>query len=219
MVIRKTLKDNLKAEGFQVLEAEDGLQGLQTALKEKPDLILLDVKLPKMTGFQVCEEIRKTDLWTPILMLTAKSDEVDKVAGLKAGADDYVTKPFSMQELLARIKALFRRAEIGKTQTPSFTEYHFDHIQIFFDKLEVHQENKISRLTKREMDVLHYLIQRKGSVVSRDELLEQVWGYDMMITTRTVDNHIARLRKVLEKDREKPVYIVSFRSAGYQFTK
>lgn len=217
ITLRKMIAENLKLEKYRPLEAENGEEGLSIAFKEKPDLILLDVKLPKMNGYQVCEEIRKVDPWTPILMVTVKSDETDKVSGLKSGADDYITKPFSMPELLARIEALLRRSSLHENQVlPG--EYCFENIHIFFDKLQIKKGNKIFDLTRREMEVLEFLIRHKGDVVTRDELLEQVWGLSGTVTTRTIDNHILHLRKILEKDPSHPLIIISHRHVGYQFT-
>lgn len=219
LVLRKTIHENLKQKGFEVLEAGDGESGLEKALHQNPDLVLLDILLPKLNGFWVCEEIRKVNLSLPIVMLTAKDDEVDKVMGLRLGADDYITKPFSMAELIARIEALFRRIDVDHRSPTGLNEHHFGDVDIYYDRMEVFKNKNIIRLTKRELDVLKYLIQNKGKVVSRFELLENVWGYETMISTRTVDNHIARLRKELEDDTNNPKYILSYRSAGYKFVE
>lgn len=212
------LKDNLEGEGFSVSTAATGKKGLEKALNEDADLILLDIMLPEMSGFDICKEIKKKKLTLPIIMLTAKSKEADKILGLELGADDYITKPFSVNELLARIKALLRRVEIHhKAKERSIDYYEFGDVKINFKNLEAYKGKKKLKFSKREFDILAYMIKRKGEVVSRNDLLDVVWGYDVFPTTRTVDNFIVRIRKQIEDKPAKPKYIISIRSAGYKF--
>lgn len=214
----KGLKDNLEAEGYVVSTATNGKKGLEKALKEKIDIVLLDVMLPEMSGFDICKEIKSKKLTLPIIMLTAKSKEADKILGLELGADDYVTKPYSVNELLARIRAVLRRAEIhSKAKREKLDLYEFNDIKLDFVKLEALKKKKKLKLSKREFEVMAYLIKRKGEVITRNDLLDVVWGYDVFPTTRTVDNFIARIRKQIEDNPSKPKYIMSIRSAGYKF--
>jgi len=216
-VLRQGIKDNLESEGYGVITAPDGKKGLQKAVKEDVDLVLLDVMLPGMDGFQVCKEIKLKKITLPVIMLTAKSKEADKILGLELGADDYVTKPYSVNELLARIRSVLRRVEIHKVAKEKKIEgYEFGDIKLNFDKLEAHKGKKKIKLSKREFDILAYLIKRKNEVVTRNDLLDVVWGYDVFPTTRTVDNFIARIRKQIEDKPARPKYIVSVRSAGYK---
>lgn len=215
--ILKGLKDNLEGEGYKVSTASNGKKGLEKALKEKLDLVLLDIMLPEMTGFDVCKKIKAKKLTLPIIMLTAKAKEADKIMGLELGADDYITKPFSVNELLARIKAVLRRVEVHKqAKEKRLDSYEFGNIKLNFGKLEAYRATKKLKLSKREFDILAYMIKRKGEVVSRNDLLDVVWGYDVFPTTRTVDNFIARIRKQIEDKPSKPKYIQSIRSAGYK---
>ena len=214
----KGLKDNLEDEGYGVLTASTGKEGLDKALKEKVDLVLLDVMLPEMDGFDVCQEIKLRKITLPIIMLTAKSKEADKVLGLALGADDYVTKPFSVNELLARIKAVLRRVEIHrKAKQKKITSYEFGDVRLDFAKMEGYKGKKKLSFSKREFDILAYMIKRKGEVITRNDLLDVVWGYKAFPTTRTVDNFVVRLRKKIEDKPSKPKHILSVRSAGYKF--
>jgi len=216
--IQKGLKDNLEEEGYSVATASDGKKGLEKAIKENIDLVLLDVMLPGMTGFDICKEIKLKKLTLPIIMLTAKDKEADKILGLELGADDYITKPFSVNELLARIRAVLRRVETHqKAKQKKLESYQFDDVKINFEKLEAHKGKKKLKLSKREFEILAYMIKRKGEVVSRNDLLDVVWGYDVFPTTRTVDNFVARIRKQIEDKPAKPKHILSIRSAGYKF--
>jgi len=212
------LKDNLGGEGYNVSTASDGKKGLAKALEEDPDIVLLDVMLPGMSGFDICKEIKSKKITLPIIMLTAKAKEADKIMGLELGADDYITKPFSVNELLARIKAVLRRVKIHKNaKQKKINSYKFGDIKLDFVRLEAHKGKKKLRLSKREFEVLKYMIKRKNEVVSRNDLLDVVWGYDVYPTTRTVDNFVARIRKQIEEKPSKPEYIQSIRSAGYKF--
>ncbi|NQU95154.1 MAG: response regulator transcription factor [Candidatus Omnitrophica bacterium] len=216
--IRKGLKDNLKAEGYAVLTAENGKIGLEKALAEDVDLVLLDIMLPEINGFDVCKKIKIKKLTLPIIILTAKAKEADKILGLALGADDYVTKPFSINVLLARVQAVLRRVKIHQeAKQKQLQSYEFGNVNVNFVKLDAQKGKKKLKLSKREFDILAYLIKRKGEVVSRNDLLDVVWGYDVFPTTRTVDNFIARIRKQVEDKPSNPKYIQSIRSAGYKF--
>jgi len=209
------LEDNLKLEGYEVSCAKDGLQGLALAAGNPYDLIILDIMLPKMDGFEVCKRLRQDRVMTPILMLTAKSQEVDKVLGLELGADDYVTKPFSSRELLARVKAILRRV---KEPHQGIDFYRFDDIELDFIKYEARKKGRPVPLTALEFNLIHFLVQNKGRVVHRNEVLDSVWGKDIYIDARTVDKHISLLRKKFEDDPQDPKYILGVRGVGYKFT-
>lgn len=208
------LEDNLKLEGYEVASATDGSQGLDMARDGHYDLIILDIMLPKLNGLEVCKQLRQDKSTTPILMLTAKSQEIDKVLGLELGADDYVTKPFSPRELLARIKAILRR--IGPIQQ-GIDFYRFGNVEVDFKKYEVIKDSKSLDLTALEFSLLHLLIANNGQVVNRDRILDEVWGEDVYIESRTIDKHISLLRKKLEDDPQNPRFIVGVRSVGYKF--
>ncbi len=212
--ILMALEDNLRLEGYEVACAEDGEKGLSMAGGQKFDLIILDNMLPKMDGFEVCKQLRKEGVGTSILMLTAKSQEIDKVLGLELGADDYVTKPFSPRELLARVKALLRRAEHIRQDT---ARYSFGGIEVDFTTYEAKKKGKSINLTALEFDLLHFLIEHRGQVMSRDSILDEVWGRDVYIQPRTVDKHIGSLRKKIEDDPSHPKHILGVRSVGYKF--
>ena len=209
------LEDNLKLEGYEVSCARDGLEGLSMAAEHPFDLIVLDIMLPKLDGFEVCKRLRQDRVMTPILMLTAKSQEVDKVLGLELGADDYVTKPFSSRELLARIKAILRRVQEPHR---GIDFYRFDDIELDFVKYEARKKGRPVPLTALEFALLHYLVQNKGRVVHRNEVLDSVWGKDVYVDARTVDKHISLLRKKFEDDPQDPKYILGVRGIGYKFT-
>ena len=208
------LKDSCEYEGYEVSVARDGKEGLEKAGTEKPDIILLDVMLPLMSGIDVCRTLRTRGIETPILMLTARSQEVDKVVGLDVGADDYVTKPFSIMELLARIRAHLRRAAKQVVEIESFT---FGDVELNFKKYSARKGGKALELSAREFEILRYLIQRRGEIVTRDQLLDEVWGYDRTPVTRTVDNHIARLRQKIERNPSEPQHIITVHRMGYRF--
>lgn len=211
-----TLSDRLRSEGFEVTAATDGETGLALALEKKFDLIILDVMLPRKNGFDVCRDLRQQNISTPILMLTAKGETIDKVLGLKLGADDYLTKPFEVIELLARVEALLRRAR-KTADSQSEKTFNFGNVLVNFRRAEVFKDNLPVELSAMEFKVLQYFIENRGKVVSRDELLDEVWGYDAMPTTRTVDVHIAWLRQKLEDNPRYPYYIQTVHGFGYKF--
>jgi two-component system, OmpR family, response regulator len=210
------LKFNLTKEGYHVITALDGSQALEAARQSQPDIILLDVMLPKIDGFEVCRILRQ-EMTTPILMLTAKDSEIDKIVGLEVGADDYLTKPFSMRELLARIRAMLRRSEMVETK-PSKQEMLIRAGELEIDKMR-HQASirgLALKLTTMEFNLLLFLAENKGIVFSREQLLENVWGYDYQGETRTVDVHIRWLREKVEADPGKPEYLITVRGVGYK---
>jgi DNA-binding response OmpR family regulator len=212
--ISKGLQESLEDEHYQVISAEDGKEGYDLANKEKPDLILLDLMLPSMNGQDICRKLREDGLTMPILMLTSKREETDKVLGLELGADDYITKPCSLRELHARIKANLRRSEIIKKE---FSSFKFADIEIDFKKQKALKKGKPFQLSTKEFEILHFFVQHDDEVVSRDMLLDEVWGYDVYPTTRTVDNYILNLRKKIEQDASKPMYILTIHKSGYRF--
>ena len=210
------LKDSCEYEGYEVSVARDGKEGLEKASTEKPDIILLDVMLPLMSGMDVCRTLRTQGLETPLLMLTARNQEIDKVVGLEVGADDYVTKPFSIMELLARIRAHLRRAAKQVAEIETFT---FGDVELSFKKYAARKAGQELELSPREFEILRYLIRRRGEIVTRDQLLDEVWGYESSPVTRTVDNHIARLRQKIEQDPSNPQHIVTVHGLGYRFVE
>ena len=203
------LQDNLKAEAYEVITASDGETGLRLARETKPDLIVLDLMLPKVSGYEICQKLRSEGVSTPILILTARGEEADRVLGLDLGADDYVTKPFSVRELMARVRALLRRAQ------PATGELRFAGVVIDFQSYTATKSGKTIEMTRKEFGILKYLSSRAGVVVSRDELLNEVWGYDAFPTTRTVDNHIAGIRAKLEQG--EPKHLITVHGVGYKF--
>jgi len=208
------LRDGFQYEGYTVIVARDGEAGLALAAGESPDLILLDVMLPKMSGLDLCRKIRSEGNRTPIIMLSARGLEIDKVLGLKLGADDYVTKPFSFMELLARAEAVMRRLGGAGDQLVS---YRFGDITVDFKKLEAKRDGKLLELSQKEFMLLRYLIERRGQVVAREELLDAVWGYEKIPFTRTVDVHVAKLRKKIEGRPGDPQHLVTVHRSGYKF--
>jgi DNA-binding response OmpR family regulator len=208
------LEDNLRIEGYQVSSATDGLKGFSMAREQSFDLIILDIMLPKMNGFEICKQLRKTGIMTPILILTAKSQEVDKVLGLEIGADDYVTKPFSPRELIARVNAIIRRMKQNQQTTGL---YNFGDVDIDFKKYEAKKNGQPVNLTALEFTLLHFLITHNDQVVTRDSILDNVWGNSVYVYPRTIDTHIANLRKKIEDDPENPKFIIGVRSIGYKF--
>ena len=207
------LKDNFEFEGYEVLTASDGITGLERARASKPDLVILDIMLPKLSGLEVCKTLRGEGFDKPIVMLTARGQEIDKVVGLELGADDYVTKPFSIRELLARVRAILRRTEGSKKR---LSRYRFADVELDFETYRAKKGEEALDLSPREFELLRYLIERKGETVSREKLLEDVWGYESYPSTRTVDNFILRLRKLVERDPANPATILSIRGVGYQ---
>ena len=211
----RAMSINLRAEGFVVLTASRGDTGVEEALREQPDLVLLDIMLPGMNGLDVCRELRRKGFEAPIIMLTAKAEELDRVVGLEIGADDYVTKPFGIRELLARIRVRLRRHTSAAAQSDA--KLRFGKVAIDFDRHEAERAGQRVELTAKEFDVLRMLAQHRGEIVTRDRLLEEVWGYETYPTTRTVDNHILRLRQKLEDDPSNPRHILSIYGEGYKF--
>lgn len=209
------IRDEFESEGYDVVTARDGEEGLESVKKEKPDLIILDVMMPRMDGYEVCKLLRKDEDQTPIIMLTVKDKEIDKVLGLELGADDYVTKPFSLRELAARVKALLRRTD----EKPRAVDRHrFGSIELDFKKYEAQKKGVAIDLTPLEFHMLRLLIQREGEVVSRDDFLDRIWGEDnTFISYRTIDSHIANIRKKIEDDPASPRHILSIRGGGYKF--
>jgi two-component system alkaline phosphatase synthesis response regulator PhoP len=211
-----TLTDRLTKEGYTVRSANDGPSGFKLATTESFDLLILDVMLPHSSGLDVCRDLRQRGVKTPILMLTAKSQLVDKVVGLKLGADDYLTKPFEMMELLARVEALLRRAP-RRSAPANEGSYEFGPIRVDFRSTEVFRDGHAVDLSAREFKLLCYFIEHRGATISRDELLNAVWGYDAMPFTRTVDVHVAWLRQKLEANPRHPQYILTVHGMGYRF--
>ncbi|MGD8374948.1 MAG: response regulator transcription factor [Acidobacteriota bacterium] len=209
------LKDGFEYEGYEVIVARDGAAGLEAASTGRPDLMVLDVMLPKMNGLDVCRQIRKEGSSLPIIMLTARGQEIDKVLGLKLGADDYITKPFGFLELMARVEALMRRAGGADGARDA---YEFGDIRVDFKKCEVHRGKELLTLSAREFRLLQYFIEHRGEVLGRDQLLDAVWDYDSAPLTRTVDMHVAKLRKKIEDGGGDPRWIVTVHRIGYKFT-
>jgi DNA-binding response OmpR family regulator len=214
--ILRGLADNLQFESYSVLTAADGETGYRLAREKKPDLIVLDLMLPRMSGYEVCRKLRSEGIETPILMLTARGEEADRVLGLDLGADDYVSKPFSVRELLARIRAVLRRAQPARALPD---ELRFEDVVVDFRSWEATRGGRPLEMTRKEFSVLRYLVSRAGEVVSREELLNEVWGYENYPTTRTVDNHIAGLRNKLEPDPAQPRYLKTVHGVGYKFVR
>jgi DNA-binding response OmpR family regulator len=209
------LKDSLKQEHYDVDTCYDGEEGLKKARKKNIDLIVLDLMLPSMNGEDICRNLRKEGVNTPIIMLTSKKEEASKVLGLELGADDYVTKPFSLLELHARIKAILRR-QTQKGETGN--EFTFGNVKVNFRKHEVVKKSKQLRLTEREFKLLKYMIEHKGEVITRDMLLDEVWGYESYPTTRTVDNYILAIRHKIEDNPSNPKFLLTIHTSGYKFS-
>ena len=207
------LQDNLRFEGYQTLTALHGREGLRLALQEAPDLILLDVMMPELSGWDVLRALRQERVDIPVILLTARGEEVDRVLGLELGADDYVTKPFSLRELMARIRAVLRRP--GPRQ--KFEEFAFGDVRVHLRARQAFKGGQEVRLTRKEFDLLRYLVEHPGEVITRDRLLDEVWGYEQFPTTRTVDTHILRLRQKFEDDPERPAHILTAHGQGYRF--
>jgi DNA-binding response OmpR family regulator len=210
------LAESLQFEGYEVFTAQDGKAGYQACQAHKPDLILLDLMLPHVTGVELCRRLRKEGIASAILMLTARGEETDRIMGLDVGADDYVTKPFSLPELMARVRALLRR-----TQTPagSLDALHFGDVKIDFKRYEALRKNKTVQLTRKEFEVLRFLAGKAGEAVTREQLLNEVWGYDSYPASRTVDNHVATLRAKLERNPAEPAHIRTVIGIGYKFVR
>jgi len=212
--ILEGLKDNLEFEGYRVITETNGKRGLNLAMEKKIDLLLLDIMLPGLNGYEICRKIKQEHPELPIIMLTARGSEMDKVSGLDTGADDYITKPFSLPELLARIRAAIRRTT---DESATLEYYSFGNIRLDFIKLQAHVGDIEVSLSAKEFAILAYLIRHEGKAVHRHDLLNEVWGYEAMPTTRTVDNFILDLRKKLEENPSKPKHFLSVRGVGYRF--
>jgi DNA-binding response OmpR family regulator len=212
-LILKGLRDNLEFEGYRVIEASDGEIGLRLAREHRPDLIVLDLMLPRLSGYEVCRRLRAEKIDVPILVLTARGEEVDRVLGLDLGADDYVTKPFSVPEVLARIRALLRRVHPPAALPP---DLRFAGVKVDFLRFEASRNGEPVDLTRKEFALLRLLAARPGVAITRDELLEKVWGYEATQSTRTVDNHIASLRSKLEDKASEPIHLITIHGVGYK---
>jgi DNA-binding response OmpR family regulator len=208
------LRDNFEFEGYQVLSAMDGVSGLERALADSPDLVILDVMMPRMSGLDVCKQLKSKRPAIPIIMLTARGQEVDKVVGLELGADDYVTKPFSIRELLARVKAVLRRVGSVPKAKDSYT---FGDVEVNLQSCQVSRQGRCLDFSSKEFDLLKYFLSHPGEALTRDRLLEEVWGYDKFPTTRTVDAHIVRLRQKLEPKPDDPRFFLTVHGTGYKF--
>ncbi|MBO8177244.1 response regulator transcription factor [Aeribacillus pallidus] len=218
--ISTLLEYNLKQAGFDVITASDGEEGKEKAISEKPDFIILDLMMPKLDGMEVCKQLRQLKISTPILMLTAKDDEFDKVLGLELGADDYMTKPFSPREVVARVKAILRRTQHEVKSSLSAEPKDFiqvGDVKVFPEQYEAYFQDRLLELTPKEFELLHYLMKNKGRVMTRDQLLSSVWNYDFAGDTRIVDVHISHLREKIEQNTKKPTYIKTIRGLGYKF--
>ena len=208
------LRDNFEFEGYQVISALDGVSGLERALSEGPDLVILDVMMPRMSGLDVCKQLKARKPAIPVIMLTARGQEVDKVVGLELGADDYITKPFSIRELLARVKAVLRRAGISARPAE---QYAFGEVEVNLRSCRVSKRGKEVDFSSKEFELLKYFLHHPGETLSRDRLLEEVWGYAHFPTTRTVDAHIVRLRQKVEPKPDEPRFILTVHGTGYKF--
>jgi len=214
--IRIALEDDFRLENYEVITAADGTDGLAKAAEPGIDLIILDIMLPGMNGFEICRKLRSQGVRTPIIMLTAKGEEIDRVVGLEIGADDYVTKPFSPRELQARVKAVLRRMEVGADDR-SDAIFQSGGLEVDFRHYICRMNDKEISLTNHEFELLKYLILKRGRVMRRDELLDEVWGKNVFVTPHTVDTHVANLRKKIEDDPSNPRLIISIRGVGYKF--
>ncbi len=216
--IRKLVQYNLTQERFNVLEAEDGEQALKLLQRERPNLVILDLMLPGLSGMELCKLLRQRSdtAKLPILMLTAKAGEADRIVGLEMGADDYLAKPFSPREMVARVRAILRRSE-AKPDTEAPPSYEKGPLKIDFSTYEIFVRTRPVKLTLKEFELLRFLVQNPNRVLNRDQLLDRVWGGDTFVTPRTVDVHIRRLRKAVEKDDRKPKWILTVRGVGYKF--
>jgi len=214
--IRLAITESLAAENYTVDEVNNAAEAFKKVTNENYDLILLDLILPDMDGIELCKKLRDEDIRVPVIMVTSRKDEIDKIMGLEIGADDYITKPFSMRELLARMKALLRRVSFDSSK---LSKYSFGNISVDFKKFEALKNGKPIKLSATEYRVLHYFIQHEGEVISRDKFLDDVWGYDSFPTTRTVDNFILSLRKKIEDNPSEPKHLITVHKIGYKFSK
>jgi len=206
------LQKNLRFEGYEVLVATDGEAGLRMAVDDRPDLIILDIMLPKVNGFEICEVLRKQKIDVPVIFLSAKSQETDKILGLDLGGDDYITKPFSVRELLSRVKTILRRVKADEPEMAAFGD-----VEVNFSAQSLSIRGKPVTLTQKEFELLRYLVRSEGKVLQRDAILNKVWGHDYFGTSRTIDNFITRLRQKIEDDVDNPRHILTVRGVGYRF--
>jgi two-component system alkaline phosphatase synthesis response regulator PhoP len=214
--ISKGLIENLEQEHYKVVSADDGEKGYKMAKRENPDLIILDIMLPSKNGYEICQDLRKESIATPIIMLTGKGEEADKVLGLELGADDYVTKPFSIRELLARVRAVLRRKFEAEHD---ISEYSFGDVHLDFKKMEATKGKKQLKVSAKEFEILKFFAKREGQVITRNAFLDEVWGYEVYPTTRTVDNYILSVRKKIEDNPSRPKHLLTVHTAGYKFIK
>ncbi len=214
--IMKGIEIALAEEGYSVSSSADGTAGLELAIESRPDLLILDIMLPGMNGFNICRELRQKKINIPILILSCKKEEIDKVLGFETGADDYLTKPFSIMELKMRIRALLRRSVPAAGENDA---YSFGRFRLENKKFDVFLEGKPLGLSVKEFNILKYLVEREGEVVSRDMLLDNIWGYDSYPTSRTVDNYILSIRKKIESDPARPVHLLTVHTLGYKFVR
>lgn len=215
--LRSLLRQNLEFEGYQVFEADNGQTGLDLADQEQPDLLVLDLMLPRMSGMEICKRLRSTGSQTPILMLTARDTPMDKVMGLKSGADDYLTKPFDLMELLARVEALLRR--VGKPMPSQQTTFHIGDADIDFRKGTITRDGQTHHLKKLERQLLQYFVHHPNQPLSREQIMGDVWEHDELLSFRTIDTHVTHLRKKIEPDPSNPRYIVTIHRVGYKFVE
>lgn len=208
------LKKNLRYHGYDIIVANDGAQGLELAINKKPDMILLDVMLPSMSGFDICKTLKRNEIETPIIILSAKDQDIDKIMGLDLGADDYLTKPFSIGELVARINAVLRRKRLYDKK---IDVYEFSEVKVDFTGRSVEVQDKTVDLSPREFDLLAFFIKHQGQVLERQHILNKVWGYDYYGTARTIDNFVTKLRQKIEEQPDKPKHFVTVRGIGYKF--
>ena len=213
-----TIRDRLEEENYEVESADDGEKGFEMASKGNFGVIILDLMLPKKGGLDICRDLRQQGIETPIIMLTAKGQVIDKVLGLKLGADDYMPKPFEMMELLARIEVQFRKKKIS-SKAPSLSDFNFGDVQVDFERMEISRNGEPVILSAKEFQLLRFLAEKEGDLLTRDQLLNEVWGYDALPSTRTVDVHIAWLRQKLEQDSRYPRHILTVHGFGYKFQR
>jgi two-component system, OmpR family, alkaline phosphatase synthesis response regulator PhoP len=217
--IRFLLRQNMEYEGYDVLEAADGAEGLRLAEESAPDLILLDLMLPKMSGMEVCKRLRATGNAVPIIMLTARGEQMDKVIGLKTGADDYITKPFDVLELGARIEAIFRRLGKSGSSAKGEQQYRVGNAEIDFGSQVIRRNGQQAELSRTESDLLKYLIHNEGKVLPREQIIADVWGHEFLLSSRTIDTHVTYLRKKIEENPSDPQHILTVHRVGYKFVR
>jgi DNA-binding response OmpR family regulator len=210
------LETAFQEEGYDIVSASDGERGYHFAKTRNPDLIILDIMLPKKNGLDICRDLRNDKINTPILMLTSKKEEIDRIIGFELGADDYVTKPFSIRELMLRVRAMLKRNTVNERK---LEEFEFGEMKLDFKKLEAKKGNQVINLSAKEFQILKYFAEREGEVISRDMLLDDVWGYENFPSTRTVDNYILSIRKAIEQDPSNPQHLLTIHTVGYKFNK